>query len=153
MYKVFGFSFSSGIGLVLFLIALAVFVPVYYGLIERSIEGDPQTSLRAIQAHCRFTLGQQLVAGEIDADSMAEWQQCDDVQIAAVDAAGGLLNPVIVKITLDPEHHLPQGKQEFVFRSANAGVPLLSGLSGIVTGRWAFNHFVTYSELTFRGSF
>jgi hypothetical protein len=38
-------------------------------------------------------------------------------------------------------------------RDVAIGFPVVSALFGLASGRWQWNPFVAYSDLTFRGSF
>jgi hypothetical protein len=148
MYRAFGFSFTKLWGLVLFLVLLVAFVLVYHRLIESSIRNHPESTLHAVQNHCRYVLGKQLDKMPKDEFS-AQFRLCNDIRIKSVEAAGGVFDPVIVKITIEDQ-------RVFIFKSADIGprsFNFLSSLSSLMSGHWAFNFYTTYSETTFHGSF
>ena len=155
MRRTFGFSFSTPLGLILFLVLLVAFVPAYRRIIQKSIRNHPATTRRAVEEHCRYMLGKQ-VGTMPPAELAAEFQRCSEFRIKSVEAAGGVFNPVMVRITLETQPRPPLGKEVFIFKSADINTgkfSLLSGLTSLITGRWAFNSYNTYSNTTFSGSF
>jgi len=147
MYRAFGFSFNSVKGLILFVILLVFFVLAYHALIQASIRNDPESTRKVIREHCHYMLGKQLTQD----DFADKFERCDDFSIKSVAAAGGIFDPVIVKITLDEQHPL-LGKDVFIFKTIVLNFNFLSGLHGLASGTWEFNFYNTYSNFMFKGS-
>ena len=155
MYRVFGFSFFKPQLAIVFVIGVLVFVFGYHKVIQNSIRKHPDATLRAVQDHCRFVMGKRL--GKVPNDELSSTlQRCADIEVKSVEAAGGVFDPVIVRITVEIPSSLPLESTVLVFKSADINTGsfnFLSGLSHLISGRWAFNFFNTYSDTTFRGSF
>jgi hypothetical protein len=152
MFKAFGFSFSSFKGFSLFIILLVIFAFGYHKLIQRSIQNHPDATYRAVREHCRYEIGKQL--HQMPDDVFAEkFQSCDDFRIKSVEARGGVINPVFVKIALDTPHDMPMDSDVFIFKSSVVSFKFLSGLYGLSSGKWDFNFYVTYSDFMFNSSF
>lgn len=151
MHRVFGFSFNSSKGLILFVILLAIFVFAYHKLIQSSIQNHPESTYRAVREHCHYVLGKQFDQMPQDVFS-AKFQSCDDFRVKSVTAAGGIFDPVIVRITLESPHNLPLDTDIFVFKTIVMNFNFLSGLHGLISGNWEFNFYNTYSDFLFKGS-
>jgi hypothetical protein len=74
---------------------------------------------------------------------------CEGFQVRAIEASGGLIRPVMLKVTLDASPEFPLPVTERVFRSLHANLAFSDSLLGLATGRWAFNPFNTYSSQTY----
>ena len=151
MHRAFGVSFVGLKGLILFVVFLVFFALAYHSLIQRSIRHNPESTRQAVREHCRYMVGKQLDQLSQD-DYTDKFQSCDDFRVKSVAAAGGLLDPVIVKITLDSQHPLPLGKDEFIFKTVVINFNFLSGVHGLTSGKWEFNFYNTYSDFLFKGS-
>lgn len=151
MYRAFGLSFSSFKGFTLFVTLLVIVVFTYHKLIQRSIQNHPESSYRAVREHCRYELGKQFnqIAHDVFSD---KFQSCDDFRIKSVTAAGGVFDPIFVKITLETPHNLPLDKNVFIFQTAAVNFKFLSGLYGLSSGKWDFNSYFTYSDFVFKRS-
>lgn len=155
MARAFGFSFVKPRGAILFVVLTVVFVLGYHRIIQNSIRNRPGATLQAVQEHCRYILGKRL--GQKSNDEVStELQRCKDIRVKSVEAAGGVFDPVIVKITVEAQPSPPLENDVFIFKTADInarGFNFLSGFSSLITGGWAFNFFNTYSDRTFHGSF
>lgn len=151
MYRAFGFSFSSSKGLILFVMSLAISAFAYHKLIQSSIQNHPESAYRAVQGHCRYVLGKQLDQMPHDVFS-DKFQSCGDFRVKSVAAAGGVFDPVIVKIILENPHNLPLDNDVFIFKTVVINFNFLSGLYGLTSGNWEFNFYNTYSDFVFKGS-
>ena len=154
MYRAFGFSFADIKGVVFFVVILVISVFAYHKAIQSSIRSHPEATRLAVQQHCRYMLGKQL--GKIPQGELSDkLQKCDDVRVKSVSAAGGIFDPVIVKITLDGQSQSPLGKDVFIFKTADINTRkfnFLSGLNSLSSGHWEFNFYNTYSDTFFYGS-
>ena len=148
MARVFGFSFSSPRAALAFAAALVVLVLIWQTLIERSIRRHPDSAWQTVRDHCRYRVGQDLrnLSSEALATRMAG---CEGFQVRTIEASGGLIRPVMLKVTLDASPEFPLPVTELVFRSLHANLAFSDSLHGLATGRWAFNPFNTYSSQTF----
>lgn len=151
MHKAFGLSFCSAKGLILFVIFLAIFAFAYHKLIQSSIQNHPESTYRAVQEHCRYELGKQFDKMPHDVFS-DKFQGCDDFRVKSVTVAGGVFDPVIVKIILESPHNLPLDNDVFIFKTVVINFNFLSGLYGLISGNWEFNFYNTYSDFVFSGS-
>lgn len=155
MYRALGFSFTTRNGLILFIVLLVIFVFSYHSIIQQSIRNHPESTLLAVQEHCRYMLGKQI--GKIPNDELAAaLQRCNDIRLKSVEAAGGVFDPVIIKVTIEAQHQPPLDKTVFIFKSAaiHSGVfNLVSSLNCLISGHWNFNFYNTYSNTMFHGSF
>ncbi|MFZ3022471.1 hypothetical protein [Pseudomonas sp.] len=112
----------------------------YHKLLQSSIRSHPEAAQRAVREHCRYMIGKQI--NQLASDDYSEkFQACDSFTVKSVEAAGGLHDPVIVRITLDGESDFPLGEDVFIFKSVVINFHLLSGLSGLMSGRWEFNFY------------
>lgn len=151
MHRALGLSFSSHKGLILFIILLALFVFAQHKLIQRSIQNHPESTYRAVQEHCRYMLGKQLAQMPREVFS-EKYQSCGDFRIKSVAVAGGVFDPVIVKIILENPHNLPLDNDVFIFKTVVINFNFLSALYGLTSGNWEFNFYNTYSDFVFKGS-
>ena len=155
MYRTFGFTFAKPQFAVLFVVVVIAFVWGYHRVIQNSIRKHPEATLQAVHDHCRFLLGKRL--GKMPNDDLAnEFQRCNDIQVRSVEAGGGVFDPIIVKITVEAQTVIPLDPPVLIFKTSDISprsLNFLSGLSSLLSGRWAFNFFNTYSETTFHGSF
>lgn len=155
MYRVFGSSFASLKGAILFVALLVVLVFAYHRVIQYSIRNHPDCTLRAAQDHCRYMLGKQL--GKMPrAEFEAELQRCNEIRVRLIEASGGVLDPVIVRITLEAQPHFLQNMNVLIFKSADispGSLNFLSGFQCMLSGNWKFNSNTSYSSVMFYGSF
>ncbi|TAK62726.1 hypothetical protein [Methylobacter sp.] len=151
MHRAFGLSFSDSKWLILFVILLVIFVFAYHKLIQSSIQNHPESTYRAVREHCHYVLGKQFdqMAQDVFSD---KFQSCDDFRIKSVTAAGGVFDPVMVKIILESPYNLPLDKDIFIFKTVVINFNFLSGLHGLISGNWEFNFYNTYSDFIFKGS-
>lgn len=151
MPRAFGLSFSSSKGLILFVILLTIFAFAYHKLIQSSIQNHPESTYRAVREHCHYVLGKQFdqMAQDVFSD---KFQSCNDFRVKSVTVAGGIFDPVIVKIILESPHNLPLDKDVFIFKTVVINFNFLSGLDGLISGNWEFNFYNTYSDFIFKGS-
>ena len=156
MLKALDFNFVSPKYLVLFVVMLVIFVLAYHQVIQNSIRNHPESTRRAVQEHCRYMLGKKITKMP-EEEFVEKFHSCSDVRIKSVTASGGVFNPVIVKITVERQNGWPLESDVFIFKTAdiNTGKSLdfLSGFYRLLNGQWEFNHFNTYSNTTFNGSF
>jgi hypothetical protein len=151
MPQSFALSFANFKGVVLSLIVLLLVAFAYHKLLQSSIRSHPEAVQRAVREHCRYIVGKQI--NQLEAENYAEkFQACDSFTIKSVEAAGGLHDPVIVRITLAGESNFPLGEKVFIFKAAVINFHVLNGWSGLVSGRWEFNFYNNYSDFTFNGS-
>ena len=148
MARVFGFSFRSPWAALAFAAALAVLALLWHTLIERSIRRHPDSAWQTVREHCRYRVGQDIrdQSAETVATRMAG---CEGFQVRTIEASGGLIRPVMLKVTLHASPEFPLPVRELVFRSLHANLAFSDSLHGLATGRWAFNPFNTYSNQTF----
>jgi hypothetical protein len=155
MARAFGFSFVTPRRAALFVVLTVVFVLGYHRVIQISVRDRPATTLQAVQEHCRYILGKRFGLKPNDEVS-AELQRCKDIRVKSVESAGGVFDPVIVKITVEAQPSPPFDSDVFIFKTADIspkGFNFLSSFSSLITGRWAFNFYNTYSDRMFHGSF
>ena len=155
MARAFGFSFVTPGSAVLFVVLTVAFVLGYHRIIQTSVRNRPDATLQAVQEHCRYILGKRLGLKPNDEVS-TELQRCKDIRVKSVEAAGGVFDPVIVKITVEAQPSPPFDNDVFIFKTADIstrGLNFLSSFSSLITGRWAFNFYNTYSDRMFHGSF
>ncbi len=151
MYKAFGFSFGSLKWMILFIAVLVLAVLAYHKLIQSSIRNHPEAAHQAVREHCRYVLGKQV--NQLSRDDFSEkFQACDDFRVKSIAAAGGVLDPVVVKITLDKQDHFPLSQDVLIFKTKVINFNFLSGLYGLLKGNWEFNFYNTYSDIIFNGS-
>lgn len=81
-----------------------------------------------------------------------KFQSCDDFHVNSVTVAGGVFDPVIVKILLERQDKFPLDKEVFIFKTMVINFNFLSGLHGLISGNWEFNFYNTYSDFLFKGS-
>jgi hypothetical protein len=155
MHQDFNFSFIWPRRLMLSGVLMVVVVLGYHKIVQNSIRKHPETTRLAVQEHCRYLLGKQV--GKMPrAELNADFQRCQDIRVTSVKAAGGLFDPVIVKITIESQPRILQDRTELIFKSAaiNSGkFNFLSSLHCLLSGHWTFNYYTTYSRTTFYGSF
>jgi hypothetical protein len=84
---------------------------------------------------------------------VARMAGCDAFQVRMIHATGGLIRPVMLRVTLDPSPEFPLVERELVFRSIYSNFSFGDSLHGLATGRWAFNPFNVYSARTFTLTF
>jgi len=151
MHRAFGLSFNTLKGVVLFVILLVIFVFSYQKLIQTSIQNHPESTYRAVREHCRYEVGKHLnqMPQSVFSD---KFQSCDDFRVKSVTVAGGVFDPVIVKIILESQHNLPLDKDVFIFKTVIINFNFLFGLYGLTSGNWEFNFYNTYSDFIFKGS-
>ena len=155
MYRVFGFLFSKPKSAVLFLLFTVVFVLGYHRVLQKAIRNHPQATTQAVQDHCRYVVGKRVgntPPQELDDDL----QRCKELRVRSVDVAGGVFDPVIVKITVEAMPSSPKNSHVLIFKTADISsghFDFISGLHSLTSGQWKFNFFNTYSETTFQGSF
>lgn len=142
-------------GLLALLAMLGLFVPGYHLALQQSIRNHPEATQRVLQEHCRYLLGQQL--GKLSGLEVAErLRRCGDLRVKSVDAAGGVFDPVYVRIVMEPPPQPVVDPQVFIFKSASVysrGWDFGASLSCLLRGKWEFNPFTTYSEFSFKTSF
>lgn len=145
MARVLGFSFLSIRSALVFAVAFVLFAFVYQGLMARSIRAHPDVVQTTVREHCRHVIGKEVrnLPGE---EFVARLERCDRFLVRKIDAAGGLIRPVAIKITLDDSPEFPIPPRELVFRSRYTNLSLGDSLHGLTTGQWAFNPFVSYSS-------
>jgi hypothetical protein len=138
MARVFGFSFGSPRTTLAFATTLVVLALIWQTLIERSIRRHPDGAWQTVREHCRYRMGQDLrnQSAETVAARMAG---CERFQVRTIEASGGLMRPVMLKVTLDASPVFPLPVRELVFRSLHANLAFSDSLHGLATGRWAFN--------------
>ena len=148
MARVFGFSFGSPRTALVFATTLVVLALIWQTLIERSIRRHPDSAWQTVREHCRYRMGQDIrnQSAETVAARMAG---CERFQVRTIEASGGLMRPVMLKVTLDASPEFPLPVTELVFRSLHANLAFSDSLHGLATGRWAFNPCNTYSNQTF----
>ena len=148
MARVFGFSFRSPRASLAFAAALVVLALLWQTLIERSIRRHPDSAWQTVREHCRYRVGQDI--RDQSAETVAaRLAGCERFQVRTIEASGGLMRPVMLKVTLDASPDFPLPVRELVFRSLHANLAFSDSLHGLATGRWAFNPFNTYSNQTF----
>jgi hypothetical protein len=138
-----------------FAVLLVAFVLAYHQLIQRSIRSHPEVTLRTVQEHCRYMLGKR-VGKTPPAELSDQLQRCASIRVKSVEVAGGVFDPVFVRVTIEPQSPPLLGTDVFIFRAEEVGwgdFTFLSGLCSLVNGRWAFDVHHTYGQTTFRGSF
>ena len=145
MAKVFGFSFLNTRTAIVFGVAFVLFAFVYQALIGRSIRQHPDVVQHTVREHCRYVIGKEVrnLPGD---EFLARLERCDRFQVRKIAAAGGLIRPVVLKVTLDDSPEFPIPPRELVFRSRYTNLSLGDSLHGLMTGQWAFNHFISYSS-------
>lgn len=145
MASVLGFSFRSIRSALVFAVAFVLLAWVYQGLIARSIRGHPDVVQHTVREHCRYVLGKDVrnLPGD---EFLARLARCDRFHVKKIDAAGGLLRPVVLKVTLEDSPEFPIAPRELVFRSRYTNLSLGDSLHGLTTGQWAFNPFIRYSS-------
>ena len=155
MHPDFSFSFFRPRGALLSGVLLVAMVLGYHKLVQSSIRNHPETTRFAVQEHCRYLLGKQV--GKMSRSEFnEEFQRCQNIRVKSVKTAGGLVNPVIVKITIESQPRILQDRTELIFKTAaiNSGkFNFLSSLHSLLSGHWTFNYYTTYSRTTFYGSF
>lgn len=149
MARVFGLLFHSPRAALAFAAGLVVLALIWPTLIERSIRQHPDSAWQTVREHCRYRVGQDIHKLSSDAVA-ARMAGCERFQVRTIEASGGLIRPVMLKVTLDASPEFPLPVTNLVFRSLHANLAFSDSLHGLATGRWAFNHFNTYSNLTFR---
>ncbi|MEY2632135.1 MAG: hypothetical protein RIR00_789 [Pseudomonadota bacterium] len=124
---------------------------------EKLLQNHPEILQKTMVAHCRHQAGLALLPAAARPLPPAEVEslraQCDEIRLERIEIGGGMLHPLMVRLSLDRNGHLPEGKSVFVFKSLSTAPPLLDSLSSLVTRHWAFNHFVSYSDESFRHRF
>ncbi|HQD16462.1 MAG TPA: hypothetical protein PLY54_13530, partial [Ottowia sp.] len=116
MTRVFGFSFGSPRTALVFATTLVVLALIWQTLIERSIRRHPDGAWQTVREHCRYRMGQDIrnQSAETVAARMAG---CERFQVRTIEASGGLMRPVMLKVTLDASPDFPLPVRELVFRS------------------------------------
>ena len=151
MHKAFGLLFGSSKGLILVVALLVIVVFGYHKLIQSSIRNHPESTYRAVREHCHYVLGKQI--HQIGQDDFSDkFQSCDDFHVKSVTVAGGVFDPVIVKIIVERQNNFPLDKEVFIFKTVVINLNFLSGLYGLISGNWEFNFYNVYSEFVFKGS-
>lgn len=145
----FSFSRVWGVALSAALLLMAAFA--YHKLLQSSVEAHHEQIRQAVREHCRYMTGKQIHQLSQD-DYSDKFQACDNFTVKSTKVAGGLYDPVIVKITLERSADFPLDEDVFIFKSAAMNFHFLSGLSALMSGQWEFNFYNTYSVLTFNGS-
>ena len=151
MASVLGSSFRSIRSAIVLAVAFVLFAWVYQGLLARSIRAHPDVVQHTVRDHCRYVIGKDVrnLPGD---EFLARQVRCDRFQVRRIDAAGGLIRPVVIRITLDESLEslesleFPIPLSELVFRSRYINLALGDSLHGLTTGQWAFNPFVNYSS-------
>lgn len=148
MARVFGFQFR-GVGTALLFVGAAALVMVsWHALIARSLRMHPQVARKTVVEHCRYRVGQTI--RDVPSDLfVARLSGCERFQVVTLDAAGGLIRPVMLKVALEPEPEFPLAEKELVFRSVYSNLSLGDSLHGLATGKWAFNPYNVYSQTSF----
>lgn len=149
MNRVFGFSFRSGRSALVFAVGFMLFALLYQTFIERSIRSHPDVVQLTVREHCRHVIGKD-VGNLPSSEFLEKLERCDRFRVRKIEAAGGLINPVLLKVTLDESADFPIAQSELVFRSLYTNLSLSDSLHGLMSGQWAFNHFNSYSSGTFR---
>ena len=145
MASVLGSSFRSIRSAIVLAVAFVLFAWVYQGLLARSVRAHPDVVQHTVRDHCRYVIGKDVrnLPGD---EFLARQVRCDRFQVRRIDAAGGLIRPVVIRITLDESLEFPIPPRELVFRSRYINLALGDSLHGLTTGQWAFNPFVSYSS-------
>jgi hypothetical protein len=152
MIRVFGFHFRGARAAGIIVVALVLLALVWPALIERSIRQQPGVVHKTVFEHCRYRIGQSIL--ELSSDVfVARMAGCDAFQVRMIHATGGLIRPVMLRVTLDPSPEFPLVERELVFRSIYSNFSFGDSLHGLATGRWAFNPFNVYSARTFTLTF
>jgi hypothetical protein len=127
----------------------------YHRIIQRSVLRHPEVALQTVREHCRYVLGKQL--GKMPKEELsARFRLCDEIRVKSVEAAGGVLDPVMIRVILEDQPKMPLDQKIFVFKLANSTSRNLSFLTslGCLSGdSWKFNSATSYSDRTFRFSF
>jgi hypothetical protein len=143
MARVFGFSFRSPWAALAFAAALAVLALLWHTLIERSIRRHPDSAWQTVREHCRFRVRQGI--RNLPSETVtARLAGCERFQVRTIEASGGLIRPVMLKVTLDasPEFAREGTRSLPIWPSATACM-------GWPRAAEAINHFNTCSNQTF----
>ncbi|MSQ67765.1 MAG: hypothetical protein EXR83_06165 [Gammaproteobacteria bacterium] len=148
-HRVLRRDFSSPKNLLLSLAVVIVVVSVYHQLIQRSVRHQPAEARRAVTAHCRYLIGKRIKDSPTAAIA-AQLAGCTAFELKKMATQGGLIQPVMVRITIEKTAEFPLDEHEFIFKSIVINFTLSSAVLSLVTGHWKFNEFNTYSDFTFR---
>lgn len=144
-------SFLGFKRLITSLALLLLFAFAYHKLIQNAVHSHPESVQRTVREHCRFLIGKQIKQLAPN-DYMLKFQACDDFTIMSVETAGGLYDPVILRVTLNRNAAFPLEGDVFVFKSNAFSFNFLHSLSGLMSDHWEFNFYNTYSDMVFYGS-
>lgn len=154
MYKVFGFTFSGIRAAIIFIMLIAACIFVMRTAVRTSVRKHPEACLGAVQNHCISVIGKKWKAGMMSNEEYnKKYGLCKAVDIRLIEAAGGIFDPVTVRITVNADMGWPLDMNVFVFKALDMNFYTLTALRGIISGHWEFNHHQSYSNFTFNGSF
>ncbi|MFM7144131.1 MAG: hypothetical protein ACKO2K_19685 [Alphaproteobacteria bacterium] len=121
-------------------------------LVTRSVRRDTGSLRRAVVEYCRHGLGLPSDwRGPPDFETA--FAGCEDVEILSAQVAGGMLDPVMVRIALRRGPAFPAEYDSVALRNALVSMPVVASLGGLATGRWDWNPAVGYSDFRFWTSF
>ncbi len=138
---------------VLRFLALAVALLVGWRLVlGQSVRRDADSLRRAVRDHCRHELGLPS-SWRGPGDFEAAFEGCEDFEVVSAGAAGGLHDPVMVRIALRRGPRFPLAFDTVALRHALVALPVVASFGGLASGRWEWNPGVAYSDFRFATSF
>lgn len=128
-----------------------VLLVAWRALLGQSVRRDTESLRRAVRDHCRHELGLPS-AWRAASHFEAAFEGCDDFEVVSARAAGGLHDPVIVRIELRRGPRFPLEFDAVSLRHALLVLPVVASFTGLASGRWEWNPGVAFSDFRFFAS-